>query len=140
MTSLPASGRQPRNLLTARAHRPLSVRGQTVLWVGGLTLAGAVLRFLRLGDQGLWYDESFTAMLVLHSPRVMLALIPHTEATPPLYYCLAWAWTRAFGRGAFGLRSLSACAGTALIPIGFGASSEILRSRRAGIVCAALVA
>jgi mannosyltransferase len=122
--------------MAPRAQR-LSAAGFAVL---GLTLAGAVLRFAELGHQGLWYDESFTALLVGLSPGRMIGLIPHTESTPPLYYCVAWAWVRLFGRGAFGLRSLSALAGVAVIPLAYGAAAELLRSRRAGVVCAALAA
>jgi mannosyltransferase len=106
----------------------------------GLTLAGAALRFAELGHQGLWYDESFTAFLVGLSPGKMIGLIPQIESTPPLYYCVAWVWVRLFGHGAFGLRSLSALAGVAVIPLAYGTAAELLRSRRAGVVCAALTA
>jgi len=42
----------------------------------------------------------------------MLHAIPHSEATPYLYYVLAWPWTHVFGSGEVGIRSLSALAGT----------------------------
>ena len=56
-----------------------------------------------------------------------------------LYYVVAWAWGSVFGLGEVGLRSLSALAGTATIPVAYGAGA-VLVSRRAGIVAAALVA
>ena len=65
--------------------------------------------------------------------------IPRTEATPYLYYVVAWLWSSVFGLGEVGLRSLSALAGTATIPVAYGAG-VVLVSRRAGIVTAALVA
>ena len=68
-----------------------------MLAVGALTLLAAVLRFYRLGHQGFWFDEGNTALLVHFSPGKMLGLIPQTESTPPLYYCVAWVWARVFG-------------------------------------------
>ncbi len=107
--------------------------------VAALTVLGAVLRFYRLGHQGFWFDEGNTALLVHFSPGKMLGLIPQTESTPPLYYCVAWAWARIFGYGEVGLRSLSALAGVALIPVLYGAGSKLV-SRHAGLIVAALAA
>ena len=58
---------------------------------------------------------------------------------PFVYYVVAWAWGSVFGLGEVGLRSLSALAGTATIPVAYGAGA-VLVSRRAGLVAAALVA
>ena len=78
-----------------------------------LTLLAAGLRFYGLGHQGFWYDEASTALLVKLTPGQMLGLIPQSESTPPLYYCVAWVWARVFGDTEAGLRSLSAVAGRA---------------------------
>jgi mannosyltransferase len=110
-----------------------------VLAVVALTVLGAVLRLYRLGHQGFWFDEGNTALLVHFSPGKMLGLIPQTESTPPLYYCLAWVWARVFGYGEVGLRSLSAVAGVVLIPVVYGAGVRLI-SRRAGVIAAALAA
>jgi mannosyltransferase len=107
--------------------------------VTALTVLGAVLRFYRLGHQGFWFDEGNTALLVHFSPGKMLGLIPQTESTPPLYYSIAWVWARIFGYGEVGLRSLSALAGVALIPVVSGAGAKLV-SRRAGVIVAALAA
>ena len=88
-----------------RAGRSGSGRGRRV------DAVAAVLRFYRLGHQGFWFDEGNTALLVHFSPGKMLGLIPQTESTPPLYYCVAWVWARVFGYGETGLRSLSAVCG-----------------------------
>ncbi len=48
----------------------------------------------------------------------LLRTIPESEATPYLYYVLAWPWTRLFGFGEVGLRSLSALAGSRNRPRG----------------------
>jgi mannosyltransferase len=108
-----------------------------VLTVGALTVLAAVLRFYRLGHQGFWFDEANTALLVHLSPGKMLGLIPQTESTPPLYYCVAWVWARVFGYGETGLRSLSAVGGVLLVPVVYGVGAK-LSSRRAGVIAAAL--
>jgi mannosyltransferase len=110
-----------------------------VLAVAGVTLLAAVLRFYRIGHQGFWFDEGNTALLVHFSPGKMLGLIPQTESTPPLYYCVAWAWARVFGYGEAGLRSLSAVCGVLTVPVAYAAGARLI-SRRAGLIAAALTA
>ncbi|HEV7774162.1 MAG TPA: glycosyltransferase family 39 protein [Conexibacter sp.] len=62
-----------------------------------------------------------------------------SESAPPLYYALAWLWTQVTGTGEAGLRSVSAMAGVATVPVAYLLGAE-LSSRRAGIAAAALVA
>lgn len=93
-----------------------------------------------LGHQGFWYDESYTAFLVHFSPGKMLGLIPSQESTPPLYYCVAWVWSRIFGDGPAGLRSLSAVCGTLTIPVVFIGARQLLANHRAALIVTALVA
>jgi hypothetical protein len=112
---------------------------RAVLAVGAITLLAAFLRFYRIGHQGFWFDEGNTALLVHLSPGKMLGLIPQSESTPPLYYCLAWVWARLFGYGETGLRSLSALCGVLVVPVAYGAGSKLI-SRRAGVIAAALTA
>lgn len=123
----------------ARAGSIVGGAEQTALIVVGLTVVAAALRFARIGHQSFWYDEAFTVLLVHHSPGEMLGLVPQTELTPPLYYCLAWPWARIFGFGEVGLRSLSAVAGVATVPVMFGAATKLI-SRRVGLIAAGLVA
>jgi 4-amino-4-deoxy-L-arabinose transferase-like glycosyltransferase len=110
-----------------------------MLVVGGAILAAAVLRFATLGHQSLDEDETVTVWLMHHSLGGLLATIPRTESTPPLYYVLAWGWTRAFGTGAVGVRSLSACLGVLTVPVCALAARE-LGGRRAMVAVALLVA
>ncbi|HEY2657194.1 MAG TPA: glycosyltransferase family 39 protein, partial [Solirubrobacteraceae bacterium] len=105
--------------------------------VSALTLVAAVLRFYRLGHQGFWFDEGNTALLVHFAPGKMLGLIPQSESTPPLYYCVAWIWARVFGYGETGLRSLSAVCGVLMVPVVYAAGARLI-SRRAGVIAAAL--
>ncbi len=65
--------------------------------------------------------------------------VPHSESTPPLYYMLAWLWSRPFGTGEVGLRSLSALAGTASIAVIYLAALEFGMRRRVGLIAAAIV-
>jgi hypothetical protein len=115
----------------------VGARKQALLIVACLTLLATVLRFVRIGHQSFWYDESFTVLLVHHTPSEMLSLLPQTELTPPLYYLLAWPWAHVFGYGEAGLRSLSALAGVATVPAIYGAGAKLI-SRRAGLIAAAI--
>jgi uncharacterized membrane protein len=111
------------------------------LWaLAGLTLLGAVLRFSTLDLQSFWHDEAVTVGRVLE-PSLFSTLghVPGSEATPPLYYALVWAWTKAFGHGEVGIRSFSALCGTAAIPVAWWAGRALV-SRAAGLGAAALTA
>jgi mannosyltransferase len=108
--------------------------------VAGLTVIAAVLRFVSLGAQSYHHDEIVTASRVLRDGfwHAMEA-VGFSESAPPLYYALAWLWTQLTGTGEVGLRSLSALAGIATVPVAFLLGAE-LRGRRTGVVAAALVA
>lgn len=108
--------------------------------VAGLTLGAAILRFATLGVQAYHHDEIVTASRVLRGGfGHAMDAVGFSESAPPLYYALAWAWTQLTGTGEFGLRSLSALAGVATVPIAYLVGIE-LRGRRAGLLAAALVA
>src|SRR5215213_563414 len=116
------------------------MRSRHALALAAITAAGALLRFVTLGDQSFWGDEGVTALLVRMSFGDMLDTIPKSESTPPLYYAFAWLWTRAVGSsGEWGLRSLSAVAGTVTIPVVYAATAALV-TRRAALVAAALTA
>jgi mannosyltransferase len=117
---------------------PIGIPSEHLI-LGALTLAAAVVRFVTMGRQAFWSDETVTVQLLHLSPTGMLSAIAHTESTPPLYYCIAWVWARVFGFGEVGLRSLSALAGVAAVPVVYGAAAQLV-SRRAGLFAAALVA
>ena len=107
--------------------------------MGLLTVVAAVARFTRLGHQSYWYDEAHTVWLVHFSFTKMLSLLPSTETSPPLYFVLAWIWAHLFGYGETALRSLSALAGVATVPVAYLAARQLF-SRRIGVVAAALTA
>jgi len=107
--------------------------------VAAITAVGAAFRFATIASQSYWFDEATTAHAVQLSFGGLLHVVRTTESTPPLYYVVAWVWAKVFGAGEAGLRSLSAVAGTALIPIAYLCGRELL-SRASGYVTAALAA
>ncbi|HET6997432.1 MAG TPA: glycosyltransferase family 39 protein [Solirubrobacterales bacterium] len=108
--------------------------------VAGLTVLAAALRFATLGVQAYHHDEIVTASRVLRGSFFhAMDAVGFSESAPPLYYALAWFWTQLTGTGEFGLRSLSALAGVATVPVAYLLGRE-LRGRRAGLMAAALVA
>ena len=112
-----------------------------VFWmVAGLTALAALLRFATLGVQSYHHDEIVTASRVLRGDfGHAMDAVGFSESAPPLYYALAWFWTQMTGTGEFGLRSLSALAGVATVPVAY-LIGLALRGRRAGLAAAALVA
>ncbi len=108
--------------------------------VAGIAVLGAALRFATLGLQSYHHDEVITASRLLRgSFWHAMDAVGFSESAPPLYYALAWLWTQVTGTAEVGLRSLSALAGTATIPVAYLLGRE-LRGARVGIAAAALVA
>jgi mannosyltransferase len=123
----------------------LAIRGRAIplhlAVLGGIVLLGAVLRFSTLDLQSYRYDEAVTVGRVLHASFFdTFAAIPHSESTPPLYYLVAWAWSKPFGTGEAWMRSLSALAGVASIAVVYLAAVALPLPRRAGLIAAAMVA
>jgi mannosyltransferase len=120
-------------------HRRLALltRRQLLALTAITTFAG-VLRFGFLDQQSFWFDEAVTVHLVRKSLFGMLDALPSSESTPPLYYVLAWFWSRIFGTGEVGLRALSAVLGTATVPVAY-ALGRTFASHRAGVFAALLV-
>ncbi|HEX6712759.1 MAG TPA: glycosyltransferase family 39 protein [Thermoleophilaceae bacterium] len=115
------------------------MRARHLQLLAGITLAGALLRFLTLDVQSYWLDEVATVNILRHGFGDMISAVSSGESTPPLYYVIAWLWSKVFGTGEVGLRSLSALLGTATIPLAFVLGREVA-GRRTGLVAAALCA
>src|SRR5579884_192926 len=110
------------------------------IWlISAATLVAAVLRFATITSQSFWIDEASTVHEVGLSLGSMLHAVRLNETTPQLYFVIAWVWTRIFGGGELGIRSLSAVAGVALVPVLYLCGRELV-SRRAGVAAAALAA
>ena len=135
-----ALGRSGPSSLAERARQTVRARSAVFWAVVGLTALAAALRFGTLGLQAYHHDEIVTASRILRDGfwHAMDA-VGFSESAPPLYYAVAWVWTQLTGTGEYGLRSISALAGVATVPVAYLAGAE-LRSRRAGLAAAALVA
>jgi mannosyltransferase len=140
MEAAGALGRAGLSTYLEAAREFVRSRSRAFWIVAGLTVAGAVLRFATLGLQSYHHDEIVTASRVLREDfwHAMDA-VGFSESAPPLYYALAWLWTQATGTDEVGLRSFSALAGVATVPVAYLLGAE-LSSRRSGILAAALVA
>jgi mannosyltransferase len=115
--------------------------GSRAFWiVVGLTVLAVVLRFATLGVQSYHHDEIVTASRILRGGfGHAMSQVWTGESTPPVFYAIAWVWTQLVGTGEFGLRTVSAVAGVAAVPVAYLIGVE-LRGRRAGLWAAALVA
>jgi mannosyltransferase len=117
----------------------LSSRTSTTFALALVCAVGGALRVATLGTQSLWFDEAVTARLMRMDVHALLAAIPHSESSPPLYYVLAWLSSRLLGIGEVALRALPALLGTATIPAVW-ALGRRLGGDRAGLAAAVLVA
>lgn len=134
---MPTTAREPDAPSPAAARRPVA----PWLALAATVVLAAVLRFATLRTQSVWFDEAATWDLVHRSFGAMLRGVAHGESTPPLYYVLEWGWTRAFGDGEAGLRSLSALAGVLTVPVAYALGRRAGGGlARAGLAAAALVA
>ncbi len=78
------------------------------VWLAlGILLLAAAVRFHRLGEQSLWYDEG---VAYAHSQRTLPELIPQLQANVhvPAYFALLGVWEDVAGASEFSLRALSA--------------------------------
>src|SRR6185312_16018225 len=111
------------------------------LALAAIVLLAAALRFATLRTQSVWFDEAATWDLVRRPFGAMLHGVAHGESTPPLFYVLEWGWTRVFGDGEAGLRSLPALAGLLTVPVARAIGRRAGQGRVAvGLAAAALVA
>jgi mannosyltransferase len=140
MEAAEALGRGNLSAFYEAIRAAVRARSRAFWIVAGLTAVAAVLRFVTLGVQAYHHDEIVTASRVLRDGfQHAMEAVGFSESAPPLYYALAWAWTQLTGTGEFGLRSLSALAGVATVPVAYLLGAE-LRERRTGFLAAALVA
>jgi mannosyltransferase len=140
MEAAEALGRGNLSTFYEALREAVRARSRAFWIVAGLTLVAAGLRFATLGVQAYHHDEIVTASRVLRGDFFhAMEAVGFSESAPPLYYVLAWVWTQLTGTGEYGLRSLSALAGVATVPVAYLLGAE-LRGRGAGIAAAALVA
>jgi len=92
------------------ADRCPSARTPAWHWLGLILVIGAGLRFFRLGCEGLWCDEGYTAFLANEQLGTMLRELILNDDAPPLFYLLTRFLVGLFGDGEFALRLLPAAA------------------------------
>ena len=118
----------------------MSDRIREALLVGALTGGALALRFVGLAEGDFWADELvYTRTVVDGTPGDVGIAVVDKEGNPHLYPLLAWAWSRVFGLGEAGLRSLSAVAGALVVPVAYLTLRQ-LQLRAEAVIAAALVA
>lgn len=127
--TVPASGR--RGLAGARAVVSLAAVGVFALAAG--------LRWYQIGFQSLWLDEAAAVSFASGSVADIFRLTFGAEPNPPLYYLALHFWMLAFGQSEVALRSLSALAGAASVPLLFLIGRRLF-STPAGLLGAAVLA
>jgi mannosyltransferase len=105
----------------------------------GLTALGVVLRLATISKQSFWLDEALAAGDLHLSFGAMVNAVTSKEPNPGLFFLVAWPWTKLFGTSEAGIRSLSALAGSAVIPIAYLCGRELV-SKRAGLLAATFAA
>ena len=96
------------------------------------TAVAALLRLPFLGRASLWHDEAFTVAVVgAPTPGALWERIGATESTPPLFYALTWLWTRLAGDGEAAVRTVSAVALIAAVPVAWAALRRLVGDRAA---------
>ncbi len=107
--------------------------------LAAIVVVGALLRFFRLEHQSFWYDESVSARYTTYHVLDVLLGRELDLGNPPLHYALLNLWSRVFGPSDAALRSLSAVASVAGIPLVFVVARRLV-GNRIGLVAAALAA
>ncbi len=119
-------------------RRGLQWSAEGIRWLVLVLVAlGALLRFYRLDVQSLWVDEVLTLGAAEVGGRLGAAQF-FGNVQGPLHALLVHLVAR-FSDSTFALRSISAVAGTALIPVTYLLGKSIV-NRAAGVVSALLVA
>ena len=128
-TTEPSSPTATETAVAAPASRLVRPRVDGVLVA--VILGGAVVRFWGLGAQSLWYDEWLTTEAMSGG---LVDVVRHTanrEGIPPPFFVFMWGWVRVFGDGEAALRTVSALAGVATIPVAYAIVREVGQPRRA---------
>jgi mannosyltransferase len=107
--------------------------------LSAICVLGVFLRFYHISYLSLWGDEVFSRFYYQTGLRFMWTEGLHSESSPPLYYMAVGAWVNLFGSSEAALRSLSAVASTAAIPLVYVLGRELF-DRKHGLIAAALFA
>ncbi len=112
-------------------------RKRSLVLIGLLTIAGAILWTWELGSKSLYRDEAFTASTVLRPWRDLLSFSIEHEANGALHAALL-RFVAIFGDGEAALRSVSVLAMAALVPAVAAVAWRLL-SPRVAVLAGALI-
>ena len=88
------------------------------VWVvGALLTAALLLRFVGLGNEGLWCDEAYTALTIQLPVAEIISSLASSDDAPPLFYLLTKPIVAVAGDSEFALRALPAAAGVVAVLI-----------------------
>ena len=102
-------------------------------------MIAAETRFLGLGIRSLWFDEAFSVNVARYPVAAIVHFLPGNDSHPPLYYVLLAAWIHLFGSSESAVRSLSALASFAAVPLLYAFARPIAGGEVA-LMAAALLA
>lgn len=102
-----------------------------------IILLATLLRFYRLDEQSLWYDEGFSVALAKSSLAQAVAWTAQ-DVHPPLYYLLLHVWIALAGDSAWAVRTFSVLCGVAAVPLVYVLGKRAFNGAT-GLVAAALV-
>lgn len=106
------------------------------LWIFALAV---FLRMVTLGNENLWYDETFTAWIAkLPLDRVFGAV--QGDVHPPTWYLVSWVTVRLLGSSEWALRLPAAIAGIADVLLLYRLCIELKLGQRVAATAALLVA
>jgi mannosyltransferase len=103
-----------------------------------ILLIGLALRFHRLGDANLWWDEAL-AVWGVRKGLTGVTLWTASDVHPPLYFWALWAWAQLVGESEFTMRALSAAAGVLTVAVTYSLGTRAA-GRRVGTLAALLTA
>jgi mannosyltransferase len=87
--------------------------------VGLLTVGALAARLAGINAASFWSDEVFSVLFIKEPLRFLWSRGFVVETTPPLYYTLLKAWVAWAGATEIGVRSFSAVASAASVPVVF---------------------
>ena len=136
-------GRVPSSSMSGTVSAAQARKSFEVPWmlIGIMALA-ALLRFLDLGKDSLWYDEVLSVNIsrggLIDILRASSLQDPY-NLYPPLYHLILHYWMLVFGQSDLALRSLSACFGTVSVLVVYRVGTELF-NRNTGLVAGLLLA
>jgi hypothetical protein len=113
--------------------------GLHYVMLGGIIVAGALIRVTGLNRQSLWFDEADVVVRAQRPLGEVLRTFTAAGENGPVYNLFLWLWIRVAGVSEIAVRFPSAVAGAIAIPLIYMLGKRIA-GRTAGLVAAGLLA